>query len=53
MRKSERIRQLELQVVRLEMNVEVLTSVLQILLDQQGHDIKLDAGKWYTNKSEK
>jgi hypothetical protein len=51
MRKSERIRQLELQVVRLELNIEIINSALQILLDKEGSGINLEAGKWYTKNN--
>jgi len=49
MRKSERLRLLEMQVVRLEMMVELYTQTLSNLLESQGMD-RLDAGKWYNAK---
>lgn len=59
MRKSERLRQLELAVVRMEMNVELLALTISNLLESQGlapseHTDLLDNGKWYkkpTNNS--
>jgi hypothetical protein len=52
MRKSERLRLLEMQVVRLEMLVELYTQTLSNLLESQGMSAptQLDAGKWYKAK---
>ena len=51
MRKSERLRLLEMQVVRLEMMVELYTQTLNNILEAQGLEINsLDAGKWYKDK---
>ena len=52
MRKSERLRLLEMQVVRLEMMVELYTQSLTNLLESQGlkGPTDLDAGKWYKAK---
>jgi len=52
MRKSERLRLLEMQVVRLEMMVELYTQSLTNLLQSQGLQTpnQLDAGKWYKSK---
>jgi hypothetical protein len=52
MRKSERLRLLEMQVVRLEMMVELYTQSLTNLLQSQGLQTPnhLDAGKWYKAK---
>lgn len=52
MRKSERLRLLEMQVVRLEMMVELYTQTLCNLLESQGLSAptNLDAGKWYKAK---
>jgi hypothetical protein len=52
MRKSERLRLLEMQVVRLEMMVELYTQSLTNLLQSQGlqSPTQLDAGKWYKAK---
>jgi hypothetical protein len=55
MRKSERLRLLEMQVVRLEMMVELYTQTLSNLLESQGlqSPSQLDAGKWYKAKLDK
>jgi len=55
MRKSERLRLLEMQVVRLEMLVELYTQSLTNLLESQGlqSPSHLDAGKWYKAKLDK
>ena len=52
MRKSERLRLLEMQVVRLEMMVELYSQSLTNLLESQGlkGPTDLDAGKWYKAK---
>jgi hypothetical protein len=54
-RKSERLRLLEMQVVRLEMMVELYTQSLTNLLQSQGLQTptQLDAGKWYKAKLDK
>jgi hypothetical protein len=55
MRKSERLRLLEMQVVRLEMLVDLYTQTLTNLLESQGlsSPTQLDAGKWYKAKLDK
>lgn len=54
MRKSERLRILEMQVVRLEMMVDLYTQALNNLLESQGMNVNsLDAGKWYKEKLDK
>jgi hypothetical protein len=55
MRKSERLRLLEMQVVRLEMMVELYSQSLANLLESQGMHTptQLDAGKWYNSKLDK
>jgi hypothetical protein len=63
MRKSERLRQLELTVVRMEMTIELLTLAINNLMESQemvledngalsALESSLDAGKWYTNTKE-
>lgn len=54
MRKSERLRLLELRVDRLEMLVELYTQSLINLLESQGLEDSayLESGKWYNTKSE-
>ena len=51
MRKSERLRLLEMQVVRLEMLVELYTLSIDNLLQSQNlKPSELDAGKWYQKR---
>lgn len=51
MRKSERLRVLEIQVARMELIVELYTQTINNLLDSQGMEINpLDSGKWYQRK---
>ena len=52
MRKSERLRLLEMHMVRLEMMVELYSQSLTNLLQSQGlqSPTQLDAGKWYKAK---
>jgi len=52
MRKSERLRLLEMHMVRLEMMVELYSQSLTNLLESQGlqSPTQLDAGKWYKAK---
>jgi len=50
MRKSDRIRQLEIQVAKMETWIEVMTVSLSNLIDSQQmvhDDVELDSGKWY------
>lgn len=52
MRKSERLRILELELVRMQFHVEVLTSaVSQLMEDSQMAIPDLDSGKWYDKKN--
>jgi hypothetical protein len=52
MRKSERLRLLELQVIRLQFEVELLQSTLQTLLEIQNMKMpELDSGKWYNRRT--
>lgn len=51
MRKSERLRLLEMQMVRLEMLVDLYAQTLNNLMESQGMEKPdLDAGKWYQKK---
>jgi ParB-like chromosome segregation protein Spo0J len=61
MRKSERLRLLELQVVRMELYIELLTGTVNNLLDSREMVMEdtgaidklhsdLQAGKWYQKK---
>jgi archaellum component FlaC len=63
MRKSERLRQLELTVVRMEMTLELLSLAINNVMASQEMEIdhaaeidalesRLDAGKWYKNTKE-
>lgn len=54
MRKSERLRQLELTVQRLEMNLDLMAMALTNLLESQEMSVPqdLDSGKWYKNIKE-
>ncbi len=54
MRKSERLRLVEMQLLRLEFEIEVLRAAMDALL--QNNSIKapeLDANKWYKAKLDK
>jgi hypothetical protein len=47
MRNSKRIKDLELQVVVLQQDIEMIASILQILIDD-GVDLPdIESGKWY------
>lgn len=51
MSKSERIRQLEFQVLKLEFQLELMDQYLSAILDSLGTPRPdLDAGKWYQRK---
>jgi hypothetical protein len=52
MRKSERLRLLELQMVRMEMLLEMYSQSIHNLMDLQEMEptSNLDAGKWYQRK---
>ena len=52
MRKSERLRLLEIHMVRLEMMVDLYSQSISNLLQSQGikTPTDLDAGKWYKSK---
>lgn len=47
MRKSERIRFLELQVLELQKDMEVLTAVLSSIVEGKPTMPDLESGKWY------
>ena len=57
MRKAERLRQLELQVLRMEMHLELMATALGNLIDAEtdklnNHAVSnLEAGKWYQKPS--
>lgn len=51
MRKSERLRLLEMQVLKLEFEVELLNHMLASIMEQNGlQQPELDAGKWYQRR---
>lgn len=52
MRKSERLRELEIAVVRMEMTLELIQMTLAHILESEGLDRSpnLDQGKWYREK---
>jgi hypothetical protein len=55
MRKSERIRQLELQMVRLQMEVEILHTIVSNIFgitEEKLLPTDLDSGKWYNRKND-
>ena len=54
MRKSERLRQLELSVARLEVSIDLMASAINSLLESQikTNESNLDSGKWYKPTSE-
>ena len=54
MRKSERLRELELEFVKIQMQVELLTDIVTSLLEvSNAADQAMDAGKWYVRKPQK
>ena len=51
MRKSERIRLLEMQVVKLEFQLELANHMLAAIMEQNNLAMpELDAGKWYKKR---
>jgi hypothetical protein len=51
MRKSERIRTLELEVIRQQYELEYLKITIQALMESKGMSVpEMDAGKWYNRK---
>ena len=53
MRKSERIRILELELIRQQYELEYLKITLQAFMDSKGFELpNLDSGKWYSKKSQ-
>lgn len=51
MRKSERIRIIELELIRQQYELEYLKATLHALLESKAMDLpSLDAGKWYERK---
>jgi hypothetical protein len=53
MRKSERMRILELQMVRMEMQIEILNAAFNSVIESSNTPMPdLDAQKWYKRESE-
>lgn len=51
MRKSERLRLAELEIVRLNFELEYVKTILNLFLEMNGQpQSDLDAGKWYSRK---
>lgn len=51
MRKSDRIRLLEMEIIRLQYQIEYLNTAVNLLLhDNNVKAPDLDAGKWYKSK---
>lgn len=51
MRKSDRIRLLEMEVIRLQFQIEYLNTAVNLLLqDSKVKAPEMDAGKWYKSK---
>lgn len=51
MRKSERLRLVELEMVRMQFQIEYLNTAVKLLLeDNKVKGPELDAGKWYEKK---
>jgi hypothetical protein len=52
MRKSERLRILELELVRMQFQLEVITAAVSQVMESNSLNIPdLDSGKWYDKKS--
>lgn len=53
MRKSERLRLLEMQILRLQFDLELVNAMLSTLIESNNLPMPdLDAGKWYKRKLE-
>jgi len=51
MRKSDRIRLLEMEIIRLQFQLEYLNTAVKLLLEESSVKApEMDAGKWYTSK---
>ena len=51
MRKSERLRLLEMEMLRMQFQIEYLSQAVTLLLESMNvKQPDLDAGKWYQNK---
>jgi hypothetical protein len=51
LRKSERLRLLEMEMLRMQFQIEYLSQAVSLLLESNNvKEPDLDAGKWYKNK---
>lgn len=53
MRKSERLRQLELEFVKMRFEIDLLTDIVKNLLDAGVPREDMESGKWYVRKQPK
>lgn len=53
MRKSERLRQAELQLVKLELELEMVKNIVFNLVDAFNSEPDMEAGKWYVRKPQR
>jgi hypothetical protein len=54
LRKSERLRLAELELIRLNYELEYIKAMLAALIDVGGLKVPdMDAGKWYTSKKQR
>jgi hypothetical protein len=54
MRKSERLRLLEMQIIKMEFELDLLNNMLSTLLEDNNLSApELDAGKWYQRRLDK
>lgn len=51
MRKSKRLRELEIRVEALSVMTETLLSIVYDILDKNNDKTDLDSGKWYKDRS--
>jgi hypothetical protein len=52
MRKSERLRLLELEMIRMQFQMEIMTSAITSVMESNQVNIPdLDSGKWYDKKT--
>jgi hypothetical protein len=51
MRKSERLRLLEMELLRTQFQLEYLVTAVEMILSQNQMSVpEMDSGKWYKNK---
>lgn len=51
MRKSERIRALEIEVAQQQVQIQYLTTIISTIFDMIDKSENLESGKWYRNQS--